>query len=67
MDWTGLAAVIVALGGSGTAAAIWKAAKSSAKNELLAEQAQATIAEKDKELERLWLLLESLTNPEVKT
>ena len=64
MDWTGAAAVIVALGGGGTVAAIWKAAKSAAKNEMLAEQAQATIAEKDKENERLWRLLESLTDPE---
>lgn len=67
MDASSVIAIIAALGGTGSVAAMWRAAKAAAKNELLAEQAQATIAEKDKELERLWLLLESLTNPEVKT
>lgn len=65
MDWTGVAAVIVALGGGGAVAAVWKAAKSAAKNEVLAEQAQATIAEKNKEIERLWALLDYQTTPEV--
>lgn len=65
MDLTSLAALIAAIGGGGTVTAVWRAAKSAAKNELLAEQAQATIAEKDKENERLWRLLETLTSPEV--
>lgn len=64
MDWTGVAAVIVALGGTGSVAAMWRAAKSAAKNEVLAEQAQATIAEKNKEIERLWALLDYQTTPE---
>ena len=67
MDWSGIAAAIASLGGVGTVAAIWKAAKTAARNELLAEQAQKTIAEKDKELERLWLLLDSLTKPGMRT
>lgn len=70
MDVSGVAAVIVALFGSGgilaAGTAIWKAAKAAAKNELLATTAQSTIAEKDKELDRLWHLLDSLTRPEVK-
>jgi len=65
MDLTGLAAVIVALGGGGAMAAAWKAAKSAARNELRAEEADKTIAAKDKELERLWALLDFLTKPEV--
>lgn len=67
MDWSGLAAVIVALGGGGTIGLLWKAAKEAAKNELLAKQAQDTIAEKDETIKRLWMLLDTLTTPEADT
>lgn len=43
---------------------LWKAARAYAKNELLADQAQATIAEKDKEIERWRRLVDHLTTPE---
>lgn len=70
MDLNGLAGVIAALGGGGgilaAGAAVWKAAKAAAKNEVLAEQAQKTIAEKDEQIARLWRLLDSQTTPEVK-
>lgn len=68
MDLSGIAAVIVALVGSGgilaVGKAVWSAAKTAAKNDILVEQARATNAEKDKELARLWRLIDHLTDPE---
>lgn len=73
MDWGGIAAVIVALGGGGTVTALYKWAKAQGRADVLAEQAVATIAAKDAEIaelrrrladceaetRRLWSLLET--------
>lgn len=65
MDLLGIAAIITALGGTGGIAAIWKAAKRAAKNELLTEGLQELNANLERENERLWKLLDTLTTPEV--
>lgn len=52
---------VLSIGGT-----LWKAANAYAKNELLVEAAEKTIAEKDIENSRLWALLDYLTRPEVK-
>ena len=74
MDFTGIAAVIVALGGGGTLAALYRWAKAQGRADVLAEQAvetvkakdaeiasgQASLAECERENKRLWSLIESL-------
>lgn len=55
------ATVAVALFGSGgllaAGTAIWRAAKTAAKNEIIAEEAEETIA-------RLWAIIDAFTRPE---
>ena len=65
MDWTTILATAVGSGGIGaTCAAVWKAAKTAAKNEYIAAEAQRTIAAKDVELLRLWAIIDAFTRPE---
>lgn len=64
MDWTTILVTLIGSGGIGaTGTAVWKAAKAAAKNEVLAEQAQETIAAKDRELDRLWSIIDAFTRP----
>lgn len=59
-----LTSVLGSGGLAGILTAIWKGAKTAARNEILAEEALKTIAAKDKELSRLWLIIDAFTRPE---
>lgn len=65
MDWSAIILALIGSGGiSAFAATIWKAAKTAAKNEYIATEAQKTITAKDTENARLWAIIDAFTRPE---